>query len=86
MQTAHIRQTVIDTVAEVLTVEPDAVLAVRELTELPGYTSFAILDVIQRVEEALGAEAAAADLTPENLHRLDGLCQIFARYSSAQRG
>lgn len=79
METQHVRQTVIDVVAEVLVVDPAAVPAVRALTELPAFTSFNIADIIQRVEEALSVEVDAADLIPENLHRLEGLCEIFAR-------
>lgn len=49
------------------------------LRELPGFSSFRLVDVIERVEARLGREVEPDALTPESLRDLDSLCGLFAR-------
>ncbi|ANZ39058.1 hypothetical protein BBK82_26275 [Lentzea guizhouensis] len=47
------------------------------LRELPGFSSFRLVDVIERVEARLGVEVEAEALTPDSLRDLDSLCGLF---------
>ncbi|WP_405944991.1 hypothetical protein [Streptomyces sp. NBC_00932] len=61
-----------------------AVLGVSEAELLAGaafdsfasFGSFRLIEIIERLEDDLGTEFAAADLVPENLRRVDDLCRI----------
>jgi acyl carrier protein len=52
------------------------VRAARSLTEIPGFNSFQVVEIVEALEERLGVEFAAEDLLPENLHRIDDLCRL----------
>ncbi|WP_328316318.1 hypothetical protein [Streptomyces sp. NBC_00388] len=41
-----------------------------------SFGSFRLIEIIERLEDELGTEFAAADLVPENLLRIDDLCRI----------
>ncbi|MFI1726745.1 acyl carrier protein [Streptomyces sp. NPDC020489] len=77
--THALRTAVAEEAAAVLRVPADELLAGRALTEIPGFGSFRMVDIVERIEERLDIEFDAADLVPENLHDLDGLCRITAR-------
>jgi acyl carrier protein len=47
-----------------------------EFTSLPRFSSFRLVEIIERLEDELGVELDPADLVPENLHRVDDLCRI----------
>nr|WP_042179899.1 acyl carrier protein [Kibdelosporangium sp. MJ126-NF4]ADB02857.1 AzicU9 [Kibdelosporangium sp. MJ126-NF4]CEL14088.1 FIG01042921: hypothetical protein [Kibdelosporangium sp. MJ126-NF4]CTQ88454.1 FIG01042921: hypothetical protein [Kibdelosporangium sp. MJ126-NF4] len=47
-----------------------------EFTALPRFSSFRLVEIIERLEDELGVELDPADLVPENLHRVDDLCRI----------
>lgn len=72
-------------VRTVVAAELAAVLAVpvhsgqQPLRELPGFSSFRLVDVIERVEARLGREVEPEALTPESLRDLDSLCGLFVR-------
>ncbi|MEU7477850.1 acyl carrier protein [Lentzea sp. NPDC042327] len=53
------------------------------LREFPGFSSFRLVDVIERVEARLGVEVAAEALTPESLRDLDSLCVLFTGSAAA---
>lgn len=74
-----LRTAVAEEAAAVLRADAADLLAGTPLTEVPGFGSFRMVDIVERVEERLGIEFDAADLVPENLHDLDGLCRIAAR-------
>ncbi|MEU2587357.1 hypothetical protein ABZ612_31495 [Streptomyces avermitilis] len=77
--TDTLRTAVAEEAAAVLRVPAAELLAGRALTEIPGFGSFRMVDIVERIEERLDIEFDAADLVPENLHDLDGLRRITAR-------
>ncbi|QKG18509.1 acyl carrier protein [Actinomadura verrucosospora] len=83
MPTVH--DEVIDTAAEVLAVDRPSLVAADPLTELPTFSSFRVVDIVERLEERLGVEIDPADLRPENLHHLDALCELFARSAAGAK-
>ncbi|MFE7778859.1 phosphopantetheine-binding protein [Streptomyces sp. NPDC057445] len=72
----RLRAEVTATVAGVLDVDPAVVLAVPSLTEIPGFNSFQVVEIVEALEERLGVEFDPEDLVPENLHRIDDLCSL----------
>ncbi|MFD4787063.1 acyl carrier protein [Streptomyces sp. NPDC058459] len=74
-----LRTTVAEEAAAVLRVPAAELLAGRALTEVPGFGSFRMVDIVERIERRLDIEFDADDLVPENLHDLSGLCRITAR-------
>ncbi|MER6472401.1 acyl carrier protein [Streptomyces collinus] len=77
--TNALRTAVAEEAAAVLRVPVAELLAGRPLTEIPGFGSFRMVDIVERIEDRLGIEFDADDLVPENLHDLDGLSRITAR-------
>ncbi len=53
------------------------------LGEVPQFSSFRIVEIIERLEDELRFEFDAADLVPENLHDIDAICAIVRRSPSA---
>ncbi len=47
-----------------------------DLTTLAGFTSFRMVDLIDRLEARFDIELDSDDLVPENLKSMDGLCRI----------
>jgi len=70
--------TVLDVVAAVLRVDPATVLATPTLRDLPNYSSYRLVEVIERVETALDVELTGEDLTPRALTDVHSLCAVFA--------
>jgi acyl carrier protein len=68
-----------ETAAEVLAVDPATLAPDADLAALPAFSSFRVVTILERVEDALGVEVDADDLTPENLHRLDTFSALFVR-------
>lgn len=79
MDPSALEQAVIASASAVLAVDPATLRRARTLTELPTFSSFRLADLIERIEQALGVEADAALLTPDNLHDVAGLCRVFRR-------
>ena len=52
------------------------------LAAVPGFNSFRMIDIIERIERRLGVEAPAEDLVPENLTHLDGIVAMFTAHTS----
>ncbi|WP_259454476.1 acyl carrier protein [Streptomyces ginkgonis] len=73
-----LRTTVARVVASVTGCAPETVLRSGDLTELPGFDSFRVVEIVERLEEHLGTAFDPEDLLPENLHRLDDLCRLAA--------
>ncbi|WBB78733.1 acyl carrier protein [Micromonospora sp. WMMD882] len=79
MDSSAVRDTVVDIAADVLGVDPTTLHATPTLTDLPTFNSFRIVEIVERVEERLDVEVDPADLTPDNLTRLDTLTALFER-------
>ncbi|MBG7704684.1 acyl carrier protein [Streptomyces sp. MC1] len=65
--------------AETLGADPAALLAGASLSDLPGFSSFRIVEMVERLEERFDIEFRADDLVPENLHHVDDLTRAVAR-------
>jgi acyl carrier protein len=74
--TEALRRTVASVVGAVLGVPDARLLDGVEFTSLPRFSSFRLVEIIERLEGELGVELDPADLVPENLHRVDDLCRI----------
>lgn len=71
------RRAVAGVVAAVLEVDELRLLDGVPFTSLPRFSSFRLVEIVERLESDLGADIDAADLVPENLHRLDDLCRVL---------
>jgi acyl carrier protein len=76
---SDMRELVISIAADVLGVDPSLLARNGDLTRLPTYTSFRVLDIVESVEQRLTLEVAPDDLVPANLRRVDTLCAMFAQ-------
>ncbi|MFD8232888.1 hypothetical protein ACFV20_13525 [Streptomyces sp. NPDC059696] len=79
METPDVRAVVTGITAEVLGVDQAALHGTPALTDLPTFSSFRIVEIVERVEEELDTEVEASELTPDNLSRLDTLIALFER-------
>jgi acyl carrier protein len=73
------RAAVASVAAEVLGADPAALLAGASLSDLPGFNSFRIVEMVERLEERFRIEFRADDLVPENLRHVDDVCRAVAR-------
>ncbi|MFG3308679.1 acyl carrier protein [Streptomyces wuyuanensis] len=76
---APLRGRVAAAAGAVLEVDPADLLDGRPLADVPGFTSFRVVEIVERLERELSLELAADDLVPENLHHVDGICRIVLR-------
>ncbi|MEU0897729.1 phosphopantetheine-binding protein [Streptomyces massasporeus] len=79
METPDVREVVTGITAEVLGVDQADLRTTDALTDLPTFSSFRIVEIVERVEEELDTEVEASDLTPDNLSRLNTLIALFER-------
>nr|WP_169734991.1 acyl carrier protein [Amycolatopsis lexingtonensis] len=68
-----VRESVTAVIGTVLGTEPPA--DARTLGDIPGFSSFRMMEIVERLESDLGVEFAAEDLVPEKLTHVDGLCR-----------
>ncbi|MCX4688668.1 hypothetical protein OG401_30965 [Kitasatospora purpeofusca] len=80
---AELRAAVAAVAAAVLGTPAGPLLDGRSLGEVPQFSSFRIVEIIERLEDELRFEFDAADLVPENLHDIDAICAIVRRSPSA---
>ncbi|CAN3983726.1 hypothetical protein [Kitasatospora purpeofusca] len=80
---AELRAAVAAVAAAVLGTPVGPLLDGRSLGEVPQFSSFRIVEIIERLEDELRFEFDAADLVPENLHDIDAICAIVRRSPSA---
>ncbi|MES4908563.1 MULTISPECIES: acyl carrier protein [unclassified Streptomyces] len=73
------RRTVAEVAARVLGTDPQPLLQGASLTDVPGFSSFRVVEIIERLESELAIEFPADDLVPENLHHIDAICRIVRR-------
>ncbi|MCF3103090.1 acyl carrier protein [Streptomyces roseoverticillatus] len=76
---AALRERVAAVTAAVLRTDPAALLDGQPLAAVPGFTSFRVVEIVERLERELSLEFAADDLVPEHLHHIDGICRIVLR-------
>ncbi|MFJ1797966.1 phosphopantetheine-binding protein [Streptomyces sp. NPDC088180] len=69
---------VTEVVAEVVGVPAEKVREAPSLSELRGFGSFQVVEVVEALEERFDVEFDPDDLLPETLHRLDGLRTLVA--------
>ncbi|GGM47032.1 acyl carrier protein [Dactylosporangium sucinum] len=69
---------VLTALRETLDIEDERLRAARTLRDLPGFNSFRLVDVIERVEHDLGVTVPGDALTAENLRDVGSLCAMFA--------
>jgi hypothetical protein len=74
-----LRETVAEEAAAVLRAAPARLLAGTPLGAVPSFSSFRLVEIVERLEDRLGVRFDADDLVPENLHDLDSLCRIVRR-------
>ncbi|KUL37871.1 hypothetical protein ADL22_19710 [Streptomyces sp. NRRL F-4489] len=71
-----LRRTIAEVAAGVLGVPADGLLAGAPFDSFPSFSSFRLVEIIERLESALDRELDADELIPENLRRVDDLCRI----------
>jgi acyl carrier protein len=81
-----VRAAVVGALCETLHVDQSRLRAADTLRDLPGFNSFRLVDVIDRVERRLGVEVPAAALSAADLHDVDSLCAMFASAAPAGGG
>ncbi|MEU0784652.1 acyl carrier protein [Streptomyces sp. NPDC006173] len=72
----ELRHRVAAVVVDVLRVPSDMLLDGATFDSLPSFSSFRLVEIVERVESELGRELDADELIPENLRRVDDLCRI----------
>ncbi|MEU7638252.1 MULTISPECIES: acyl carrier protein [unclassified Streptomyces] len=73
---AELRRRVAAVAADVLGVPASDLLGGAPFDSFPAFSSFRLVEIIERLERALGRELDADELIPENLRRVDDLCRI----------
>ncbi|GAB3677991.1 acyl carrier protein [Saccharopolyspora tripterygii] len=80
------RQAVASEVAAVLEVDAQHLLDGMPFSSSPRFSSFRLVEIVERLESELGADIDADDLIPENLHRLDDLCRVSRPFTVLVEG
>ncbi|MGP3683700.1 acyl carrier protein [Streptomyces sp. IBSNAI002] len=78
-----LREAVAGIAASVLGAPRQRLLEGAEFTDFQTFSSFRLVELIERVERDLDVELDADELIPENLRRVDDLCQIAIRPRAA---
>ncbi|MEU3574083.1 acyl carrier protein, partial [Kitasatospora sp. NPDC036755] len=79
----QLRRTVAEAAAAVLRTEPGPLLDGAPLTDSPAFSSFRIVEIVERLESDLGIEFDPDDLVPEHLHLVDAICRAVLRATPA---
>lgn len=82
---AAVRAAVEQAVRDVLRIEPAAPVTDRPLRDLPNFDSFRLVEVVARLEERLGVELDADQLSPESLRDVASLARLFDDAAEAVR-
>ncbi|MFK4065415.1 hypothetical protein [Streptomyces sp. NPDC029674] len=75
----ELRRAVAATAARVLGTDEATLLAGAAFDSVPSFSSFRVVEIVERLESELGIEFAADDLAPENLHHVDAVCRVIHR-------
>jgi acyl carrier protein len=78
-ENTELRGTIAAVAAAVLGTAAEPLLNGQLLSDVPQFSSFRIVEIVERLEEQLHFEFDADDLVPENLHDVDALCAIVRR-------
>ncbi|MDX3112510.1 hypothetical protein [Streptomyces scabiei] len=81
---AELRRAVAGVAAAVLGTQAEPLLDGQLLSVVPRFSSFRIVEIVERLEEELRFEFDADDLVPENLHDIDAICAIVRRSLHAE--
>lgn len=73
-----LRDRIADVVAQVLDVTKADILAGTPFPSFATFSSFRVVEIVERLEDRLGVLFDPDDLVPENLHCIDDLCRIAA--------
>lgn len=73
----RVRGAVLDALGHTLHLDGETVRRAGPLRALPGFDSFRLVEVIDRVERRLGVRLAA-EISAGDLRDVDGLCRLFA--------
>jgi hypothetical protein len=76
-----VRAAVLTAASRVLGVDREALAAGRSFVDIPTFSSFRLVDILEQVELALGLELPAAELLPERLHDADTMSRLFFRHA-----
>ncbi|MFF5019731.1 acyl carrier protein [Streptomyces sp. NPDC001165] len=68
-----LREEIAGIAADLLKTDPRALLAGLAFHQAPDFSSFRVVEIVERLEAALGVEFDAADMVPEVLCHLEGL-------------
>ena len=77
----ELRAAVAEEAGAVLRAPAGELLGGAELRSFPAFSSFRMVEIVERLEERLGIEMAPEDLVPENLRDVDTLCRTVRRSS-----
>ncbi|MFI7026195.1 acyl carrier protein [Micromonospora sp. NPDC049900] len=78
-----VRAAVLGALRDTLHLDEDRLRSTDVLRDLPGFDSFRLVDVIDRVERRLGVEVPATALSAADLRDVGSLCAMFADASRA---
>jgi acyl carrier protein len=81
---ADVVSAVTEAVRSSLVLDGRPIHGVDELRALPGFNSFRLVEIIDRIERDLGVELPA-EVGADDLQDVDGLCRLFTR-AIANRG
>ncbi|HET6285627.1 MAG TPA: acyl carrier protein [Amycolatopsis sp.] len=76
--TTALTDSITGTVADLLGITPEDVLAERTLFDLPGFDSVAIVSVLERLEDHWRVEVAADRIVPESFETVDSLACLLS--------
>ncbi|MFD5710983.1 hypothetical protein ACFWHW_11395 [Streptomyces pharetrae] len=82
---SDLRTVVIEETAAVLRLPTEAVVGATRLSDLPAFSSFRLVEIVERLEERLELEFDPDDLVPENLHDIESLCRTAERSAKGER-
>ena len=72
------RQRALHAVSAVLGIPPGTVTAAASLFDLPGFDSFAVVAVLERLESELDCEVPPERIVPEAFESIDSLAGLLA--------
>lgn len=86
LRTDEPRAVVLDELAAITGLDGGSLNAETELRSLPGFSSFRLVDLIERAEKKLGVQLDPDDLTADSLRTVSSLCDLFAGAADRRRG
>ncbi|HWH00942.1 MAG TPA: hypothetical protein VNV66_16870 [Pilimelia sp.] len=78
----QLRRAVARVAADVLHEDEEELLAGVDFTSVPTFSSFRMVDIVDRLEEELRVRFDEGQLLPERLHRVDDICRLLVEHAS----